>query len=160
MAGSVRAVAAYAVFLIVLVREGVHIGVRFHRLVERGIESDDLGHLGKDFLYGVDTEEMCWVMERCELAAYLYLLDDILVHDCAPGEEIRTLDDAVANGLDVVERLENTVIAVHEGIQDEFHTDGVVGYGEVVDEFFAPCGCMCETAFGEADLLDLTLGQD
>ena len=42
-------------------------------------------------------------MERGEVAAEVDLLDDILVHDGASGEEIGTLHDSVADSLNVVE---------------------------------------------------------
>ena len=79
MAGSVEAVFTDAVFLIVIIGNGVEIGFRRHGLVELGIEYRDVRNAGEDFLAGFDAGEVCRIVKRSEREAFE---DDVLDFFC------------------------------------------------------------------------------
>ncbi len=108
VARAVRAVAADAVLLVVLVREAVHVSVSGHRLVEGGVEGHDLRDVRENGLHGVDAQQVRRVVERGEVAAEGDLLQDVVVHEDGTGEEVAALDDAVAHRLGEADLLGDT----------------------------------------------------
>ena len=127
--------------------------------MEGRVEGHHLGDVRKDLLHRADAEQVRRIVERREIAADLDLGEDILVDDGAAREEVRSLDDAVADRLDVVEGLEHAVLRIHEGVQQELHADLVVGDGKVLLQDRLPGGLVGQDAFGEADFLDDAFGQ-
>ena len=91
---------------------------------------------------GVYAEKMSRIVERREIAAYLYLLDDIIVDKSAPGKEVGTLHDTVPHGLDVVETLQHTVLRIDEGIEYELHPDLVIRNRQSLAERLLACRFM------------------
>ena len=158
VAGAVGAVLADPVLLIILVGQAVHIVERRHGLVEGRVESHHLGHVRKDLLHRPDAEQVRRVVKRGEIAANLDLGKDILVDEGAAREEIRTLDDTVADRLDVVEGLEHAAIRIHEGVQQELHADLVVGDGKILRQDRLAGGLVGQDSLGETDFLDDALG--
>ena len=64
VAGAVEAVAADAVLLVVLVGDGVHVGLRGHGGVESRIKHSDVGLiLAKDLIGSLDTQDGGGVMQ-------------------------------------------------------------------------------------------------
>ena len=63
VAGAVEAVAADVVLLIVLVGDGVDVGLGGHGHMEGGVEHGHLGRLGHDLLAGLDAHEIGGVVE-------------------------------------------------------------------------------------------------
>ena len=53
--GAVGAVAADVIFFVLLERQGIHICVGRHGLVEGGVENHDLGNVRQNFLHCSDT---------------------------------------------------------------------------------------------------------
>ena len=76
---SVCTVATHAIFYIVLIRKCIHISIRLHGLVERGIERHHLRHIRKDIGHGMDAEKVRRIVQRSKVAAYLYLAKHIVV---------------------------------------------------------------------------------
>ena len=142
VARAVRAVAADAILLVVLVREAVHVRVSGHRLMEGGIEGHDLRDVRENGLHGVDAQQVRRVVERGEVAAEGDLLQDVVVHEDGTGEEVAALDDAVAHRLDVL-----------EGGKD-------ARLGKVLHDLVTTGRGVLEDARGEADLLGDTFGDD
>ena len=160
MGCAVGAVTAYAVFLIILIGQAVHICVGRHCLVECGIEGDNLGDRGKGILHSPDTKKVGGVVERGEIRAELYLSKDVLIHEDRSGEEIAALHDAVTHGFDVFERLQDAGLGVCEGSQDKLHTHFVVRDWNVCDNFVLAGGRILEDTGGKADFLCYTLGNN
>ena len=136
VARAVRAVATDAVFLVILVRKAVHVGVSGHRLVEGSVEGDDLRNRREDGLHGMDAQQVSRIVERSEVAAEGDLLEDVIIDKDGTGEEIAALDDAVAHRLDVLEGREDARLRVGQGLKDELHAHFVVGDGDVLHDFF------------------------
>ena len=157
---AVGAVAAYAVFLIILVRQAVHVCVGRHGLVESGIKRNHLRNCGKGFLHSPDTKEMGRVVEGGEICTEGDLVDDGIIHQYGTGEEITTLHDAVAHSFNVFKGLENTGLGICEGGQDELHTHLVVRNGNVRHNFFFTGGSVLQDTGGKADFLCNTLCDD
>ena len=157
---AVGAVAADAEFLVVLVGQGIHVGLLRHGLVEGGVEGHDLRNGRKDMLDRFDAEEVGRVVQRGEVAAEGDLFDDIVIDEGAAGEEIAALDDAVADGVDVFEGLEDAGAGSGKGFEDELHADFVVRDGQVSDDLVPAGGGILENTFGKADLFGDTLCDD
>ena len=158
--GAVGAVAADVVLAVVLVRQGVHIGVFRHGLMEGRVEHHHLGHVGQNLLAGADAEQMGVVMERCELGADLDLVQHVVVHQGAAVEIVGSLHDAVTYCLDVREALEHSVFGMHKVVQHELHSHRMVGNGDVDGDLFAAGRLIGVDAVGKADFFHYAFGQD
>ena len=98
-------------------------------------------------------------MERGEVAAEIYLADDILIHDGAAREEIGSLHDPVAYRLDVIKRLQHAVLFVDQSVKHDLHTDGVIRYRKILDHLLFPDRSVLESAAFQTYLLYNTLSQ-
>ena len=94
-------VAADAVFVIVLVRECIHICILRHALMECSIEDSHLRNCRKNIRYGPDTEEVGRVVQRCDIRAFLNLCNHVLVYELAAEELFSSMNHAMAYSLDV-----------------------------------------------------------
>ncbi len=155
--GAVSTVTANAVFLIILVRQTVHVGVGRHGLVESGVEGNYLRNAGKSVLHGVDTQQVGRVVERGKICAEGNLVQHVLVHQHGAGEEVSTLHNAVTHGLNVFQRLEHTRLRVCEGLEDELHALFVIRDGNVQNYLILSSGSILENAGRKADFLCNTL---
>ena len=126
----------------------------------RSVEGYDLGYGRQHMLDCTDTEEVGGIVERSEIAADLDLGDDILIDDGAAGEEVGSLDDAMAYGLDVVEGRKHAVDRVHEGVHDKLHSDLVVRDGDFLHHPVLAGGAVGDASAGKAYLFDDTLGEE
>jgi len=157
---AVGAVAAYMVVGVVLVRKGVHVGVVRHGLVEGGVEHYHLRNAGEYMRNCVNTKQMRGVVERCEVAADLNLLEDIFVYENAATEEVGTLHNAVANCLYIVKTLQDSVLGVDQSVHHELHSHCVVGDGECLGEGLFACGFVGDSTFGKGDFFYKALSQN
>ena len=98
--------------------------------MEGRVEYHYLGGLGQDLRNRVDTKEMGGIVERCEIAADLDFLEHVVVYEAAAVEEIGTLHDAVADCIHIVERLENSVLGIHQGIHHQLHSQFMIRDGK------------------------------
>ncbi len=66
----------------------------------------------------------------------------------------------MADCIHIVERLQDSVLGIHQGIHDELHSELVVRDGKGLFEGLLALGFMGDVTFGESDFLDKTLGLD
>ena len=151
-------VAAHAEFLIILIGQAIHVGIGGHGLVEGGVEGNHLGDAGKGVLHGMDTQQVGRVVQRGKICAEGNLVQHVLVHQHAAGEEVSALHDAVTHGLNVFERAQHSGLRVCKGLQDEFHTFLVIRDGDIRHNLILTCGSILENTGRKADFLCNTLG--
>lgn len=97
VARAVEAVAADAVVLVVFIRNGVHIGLAGHGLVERSVEHGDHWHIvAHDGAAGVDAGDIGGVVQRRKRRALLERGHDGVVDLHGAGELLTAVDDTVA----------------------------------------------------------------
>ncbi len=151
VAGSVEAVLAYAVFLVIGVGQGVHVVDGGDRLVERSVEHRDLLHARKYLLDRKHAFEVGGVVQRGDFEQRADFRLDILGDDAAFGEELAAVGDAVADGFHLFERGDHAVFCVRKGVEDQFDAGRVVGNRLVEFERLLADGFMDQVAFREAD---------
>ena len=151
VAGSVEAVLAHAVFLVIGVGQGVHVIHRRDRLVERGVEHRDLLHARQDLFDRKHAFEIGGVVQRGDLEQRADLRLNVLGDDATLGEELAAVGYAVADGLHFVERRDHAVGGVGEGVEHELDAGRVVGNRLVKLERLLADGFMGQVAFREAD---------
>ena len=106
VAGAVEAVAADAVPGVVLVGDGVHIGLRGHGAVEGGIKDSHLGHLGaKDLAGGLDAQDAGGVVQGSQGAQLTQGGNDFVGDQAAGLELLAAVDHPVTDGVDLVHAL-------------------------------------------------------
>src|SRR5699024_5874898 len=109
VAGAVEAVAAHVILLIVLVGDGVAVGLGGHGHVESGVEHGHLGGVGHDGLGGPDAREVGGVVEGAKGDALLDGGDARVVDDAALSEGHAAVEHPVADGGDLVGGGDNAV---------------------------------------------------
>ena len=160
MAGTVSTVFADPVILIILVRKTIHISISRNRLMECRIESNNLRNRRENSLHSPDTQDMGRIMQRCEIAADLDLLHDILIDKSAGREILTSMHNSVAHSLDVVKRLQNAMLAICKCLKDKLHSHLVVRNRNLLYDFLLTGSGMLETSHFQADLFYDTFSQD
>ena len=156
MACSVEAVATDTVLVVIFVWKSIHIGVCWHCLVEGRIKHTDLRNRRKHCTYRSDTEDVCWIMERCEHRAFLKLRDNLVRNQLAAHEILRSMNDTMTYSLDVLKSVEHSVFLVKKSINDSLDTNSVVCYRHFLHKFLLSGRLMLEAAHFHSDSLDET----
>ena len=76
--GSVETIAAYAVLLVQLVGNGIHISLGRHGLVESGIKDTYLRQTGHELFHCIDTLQVGRVVQRSQVRALLEGLEHLV----------------------------------------------------------------------------------
>ena len=129
--GTVEAVAADAVLLIVLIGQRIHICVVGHGLVEAGVEHSYLGHAGHHSLASADTGQVVRIVERTKFAALFDGCNNIFVHDHGTGELLTTVENAMSYCGDFRQGLDHTVLGRYEGVQNQLNSLFVVSHLDI-----------------------------
>ena len=114
--------------------------------MERGVEHRDLRDAGTEELARrVDALEVGRVVQRREVDAVLDLVDHRVVDEHRAGQLLAAVDDAMADGVDVGERLD----ARHRGLGRDQPAQDVIEGGAVVAQrrrLGAPSACLRRAA--------------
>ena len=160
MGRAVEAVAAEMIFLIILRGDGVAIGLRGHGHMERSVEHGDLGLARHDLLAGLDAHEVGRVVERAEGDAVADGLLAGFVDDAGFNELVAAVQHAMADGIDLVRGLQNTVLRIDKDGQDGLNGFGMRGHGDVALDLQTGGGdLVCQLAI-DVDALAQALGED
>ena len=157
VARSVESVTTDAVFFVILIRKRVHIGVVRHRLVECGVEDCDLRNGRKSLRHSVDSEEICRIVERGNLAALANLRNHFVRHKGTAEKLLSAMHHAVSHSLDVVKRAKASVFLVQQRVKHSLNADGVVLNRHFAHKFLLSGSLMLETSYLKADALDESL---
>ncbi len=117
VACAVEAVAAYAVFLIVLVGKGIHVGFRGHGLMEGCVEDSHLGYLGKKVEYGLDSCDVGGIVQRSHGIAFLHAGDHFGSDEHRLVEVFHAVHHTVAYGIDFVKVADHSLFRIREHLE-------------------------------------------
>jgi hypothetical protein len=153
-------IAADTIFVIILVRKGVHVCIRRHCLVEGSIEYADLRDCRKDCRNSLDAEDVCRVVERREYRALLELRNHLVSDELAAYELLCTMHDTMSYGLDILKSIEHAIFLVKEGIHDRSDGYSMVLDRHFLNERFLSGRLMLEATCFHSDSFDKTLGDE
>ena len=159
VAGAVEAVAADAVLLVVLIGDGVHISLRGHGAVESGIEDSDHRDIrAKDLAGSLDAEDAGRVVQRSQRAQLADGVDDFVGDQAAGLELLAAMDDAMANGVDLLDIVNALALAGGHLLDDLSKSLGVGGEDRRSGSLMA-VGLVGDHAALHADALAQALAQ-
>ena len=119
-----------------------------------------LRYLGQYLLYSVYTFQVGRVVQRSQVHA----LNDLCLH--FGGDEHRLVEllaavhYAVTDSLDLLEVFDTTDLLVHQGLEDEFDTYGMLGHRLLDFHFLAVRQFNQQERVRQTDLLDAALGHN
>ena len=161
VAGAVETVAADAIVLVIFIRDGVHISLAGHGLVERGVEHGDHRHVTHDLAAGFDAGDVGGIVQRREWDALLQRGHDGIVDFHGGSELLTAVDDTVADCVDLLHRGDHAVLGARQlvdnsgdGFRMRGHCEVFVKHRLAADER----GVFQMTV--DADALAQALGQD
>ena len=157
--GAVEAVAADLVLLVILVGDGIGIGLLGHGHVEGGVEHGHLRGLGHDLLAGLDAHQVGGIVQGTQGDALLDGLNAGVVDDAALRERHAAVEHAVAHRVDLIHAGDHAVITAEQGGQDGLDRLGVGGHGDLGLELLVLGGDLMGQAAVDADALAQTLRQ-
>ena len=96
-------ITTYAILCIEFVRNGIHVSIVRHSLVESCIEYTYLRYIRKDSSYRVDTLQVSRVVKRSEVATCDECIEHFLVNQYGLGELFTTMYHTVTYGIDFVQ---------------------------------------------------------
>ena len=162
VARAVEAVAADAVVLVIFIRDGIHIGLAGHGLVERSVKHGDHWHVvAHDGAAGVDAGDVGGIVQRGKRRALLKGGHDGIVDLDRAGKLLAAVDDAVTDGVDLFHGGDHTVLGAGQLVDDRGDGFGVGGHRQVFvkDRLAADERGVLEVTV-DADALAQTFGQD
>ena len=65
----------------------------------------------------------------------------------------------MSDSLDVLERLQDTIVLVHESVKDQLHSHGVIRNGKILHDLVLTCRLVLKPAAFEPYLFDYTFGK-
>jgi hypothetical protein len=156
---AVETVATDAVLLVPLVRQGVHVGAGRHGLVPGRVHDGDVRDVGQDVQGRFDAQDVRGIVEGRQTEQALEGLDRLRTDLDRLGELLAAVDDAVADGRDLLEVVEDADLGIEERVDDEL--DGLLVVGALVVELdgLAAQAGLVDVALADADPLDDAGGQ-
>ena len=127
VACAVETILTYAVLLVVLVGQRVHIVDCGNRLVERGVEYRNLRHARQHLFDREHTLKICGVVERSNRKERTNLLLNILIYNAALGEELTTVSHTMTYSLNLIERSDNAVLSIGQCVEYKADTGCMIG---------------------------------
>ena len=99
VAGTVRAVATYAVFFVQAVRQGIEVRFFRHGLVERGVEHGNvlIFQMREGFQRFSDTDQVRRVVQRSERCGIFNALNDGVIDNNGAGVFLTAVNDTMAD---------------------------------------------------------------
>ena len=130
--GAVEAVAADLVLLVILIGDGVQIGVLRHGLVEGSVEHRCLGHVvAQHRPAGLDADDVGGVMQRRQGGAVLHRLHHLIGNQDGVGKAFAAVDHPVTHRVDLLHGGDDAVDRVHQSGQHRLDGLGMGGHGHV-----------------------------
>ena len=126
VARSVSTPTTDVVLFVIFIRNGIHISLGRHGLVESRVEHEHLRQVGQHFLYSHIAFEVCFAMKRSEFHILLPLFEHLVGYNLAL-REATTGHDTMTCCADFVEALDCSVLRIEQGVEHEFDTLGVSG---------------------------------
>ena len=127
--------------------------------MEGGVEDRDHRHPGQGRLGGADAGEVGGVVQGGEVAHLLDALDDVVVDEGGGVVLLAAVDDAVADGLDFLDVLDDPVLLVYQSVKDELHADLVVG-DVLFKDVLGVADLVGEARLVQTDALHQALGEN
>ena len=100
------------------------------------------------------------VVKRSEVAADGDLLHHALVYQTGSVEEVCSLDDTVSYRVNLVEAPDNSGLGVGKGVEDELHSEGVVGNGLHQDDRVLAGGFVGQFAVRKRYLFEISFCEE
>ncbi len=157
MACSVEAVAADSVFLVELVRQGIHVGVFRHGLVECGVEYCYLRYAGQRLLDGLNTFQVSRVVQRCQFGA---LHNHLLYLRCDKYRFVELLSavhHAVSDSVYLLQVFDAAEFLIHQCVQNQLNTNGMFGHSLFDFHFLSVGQLHLQERVGQSDFLHAAL---
>ena len=156
-----EAVTADLVLGIVLIGQGVHVGLGGHGLMEGGVEHGHHGDAGHDLGAGADADQVGGVVQRSQGVAVLDGLQHLVGDQDGLVESLAAVDHPVTHSIDLLHAGDHAVLLVHKGVQNGLDGLGMGGHGHVNGVLLfltGDLGLIGELAV-DADALAQALGQ-
>ena len=91
---------------------------------------------GHKSLAGIDTDQVCRVVQRSEVGYFLDRLDNFICDENRRGELRAAVDDSMADSADLTQRLQNASLLVGQCIQNQADCLVVIRHRDLI-EFLA-----------------------
>ena len=114
VAGAVETIAAHVILLVKLVRHGIQISVVGHCRMERVVEHAHLRNIWHEMVNGADAFQVACVVNRSQVAEFLYTVFHALVDNHALAELVAALHDAVSHSVNLVEALDSANLFIEQ----------------------------------------------
>ena len=160
MTGSVEAITTYAIFLVHLVRQTIHIRIIRHGLVESRIKHRYLRNTRDQSLHRPNTLQVSRVMKRSQIRALDYLIDYILIDQYARSELLATMYQTMTNSVDLLIVLDTTISSVGQYAQDKLDALLMAGNLSLDNHLLALLIRQFQERARQTDFLDTTLSHN
>ena len=159
MAGTVETVTADLILLIILIRKSVHICPLRHSLMECRIEYCSLWNSGHIFLTGIDSYEICRIVERRKCTELFYVLFHTLVYKYGFIEFLATMNHPVAYSVYLGKVRDHAVVLIYQRVYYQLNGYIVILHGSLDHNLVLAGRSVCQHASFYTDTLYKTFCQ-
>lgn len=117
-----KAITTYTILLIKFVRNGIHVSIIRHRLMESRIEYTDLRYVRQNCIDRMNTFQICRIVQRSQIIASSKGIEHFLGQQNRLAELLTAMYHTMANSIDFIQRLDSTILRRDESIQNELYT--------------------------------------
>ena len=125
---SVETITADTIFFEIFVRYRIQICIVGHSLVESSIEYSYLWYFRQQFLYSIDTFQVCWVVQRAQVAAFFYSCNNSVVNQYRAAEFCSSVQYTMTYCFDFVQVIYCTVFCVSQCVENKLYTSSMFRY--------------------------------
>ena len=127
--------------------------------MECSIEHTHLRNSRKNRAYGPDTKNISRIVKWCEHRALLKLSDDSICYELASDELLCTMNDTVADSLDIFKGRKDTMLLVKKSIDYCLDSDCMIGDRHFLYNLLLACSLMFKATDFHSDSFYQTLCQ-
>gem|GEM_PF-6097199 len=94
--------------------------------MESGVKDAHLGNVREDTSDGINALQISGVVERSQIGKRGKFIQHFFVEKDGPAETLAAMHHAVADSIQLAERLQYTILFAREHVENELHTGGML----------------------------------
>ena len=159
VACTVETVSSYFVVFIVFQWQTIQICFCRHGLMESGIKYCYLRYTWHQFAAYTDTDQVCRVVQRCQIVALFYGLDYFVCDNYGRRKFFSAVYDTVSDCIYFFQACDCTCFIIGQGIQNHLDSFFMCRHGSFCDFFVASCFLVYQSSV-DSDSLTETFCQN
>ena len=128
--------------------------------MESGIKYSYLRNFRQQFLYGINTFQVCRIVQRTEVTAFFYCCNNGVVNQYRTAEFCTSVQNAMTYSLDFVQIFYSSVFGISQSVENKLYAGCVFRYVLFEDFLFSIRQSQLQERTRQTDFFDTSLCED